>query len=80
MNIITKINKNNLWDFSADILGAWYAKIPKKMKRTRHRATRKHTGTGSGARAASSSFQNDTLAYVRKVALYRRGKRLVRIM
>lgn len=70
MNIITKINKNkNLWDFSEDFSRAWYAKIPKKMK---HRATLTHTMTGSGARAARASFQNDTLAYVRKVALYRR--------
>ena len=69
MNIITKINKNNLWDFSEDFSRAWYAKIPKKMKRTRHRATLTHTGTGRGARAARASFQNDTFAYVRKVAL-----------
>ena len=74
MNIITKINKNknNLWDFSEDFSRAWYAKIPQKMKRTRHRATLTHTGTGSGARAARASFQNDALAYVRKAALYRR--------
>lgn len=82
MNIIIKINKKqkNLWDFSEDFSRAWYAKIPKKMKRTRHRATKKHTGTGSGARAARASFQNNALAYVRKVALYRRCKRLARIM
>ena len=81
MNIITKINKNkNLWDFSEDFSRAWYAKIPKKMKRTRHRATLTHTGAGSNARAARASFQNDTLAYVRKVALYRRCKRLARII
>ena len=79
MNIIIKIN-NNLWDFLVDFSRAWYAKTPKKMKRTRHRATLMRIGTGSGARAARASFQNDTLAYVRKVALYRRCKRLARIM
>ena len=79
MNIIIKIN-NNLWDFSEDFSRAWYAKTPKKMKRTRHRATLMRIGTGSGARAASVSLITHTLAYVRKVALYRRCKRLARIM
>ena len=39
------------------------------MKRTRHRATLTHTGTGRGARAARASFQNNALAYVRMAAL-----------
>ena len=71
-----KQNKN-LWDFSADFSRTRYSK---SKKITIHRATRKHTGTGSGARAARASFQNDALAYVRMVALYRRCKRLARII
>ena len=59
----------NLWEFSADFSRTRYSK---SKKITIHRATQTHTGTGSGARAARASFQNDTLAYVRKAALYRR--------
>lgn len=47
-----KNKQKNLWNFLVDFSRAWYAKIPKKMKRTRHRATLTHIGTGSGARAA----------------------------
>ena len=49
------------------------------MKRTSHRATRKHTGTGSGVRAAGASLRTHTTAYATTVELSSRGKGLVRI-